>query len=332
MKWLDERPRPIHEAWNILCDAVEERIEAFKIVWGSDYLLPRVPEPPFYKTKFDVSGLRGKIITLIKYSFFPPWFGNWCDLSVDNLGIDRPDGEFYRQLGINSYAFFCTAGSDGPNFKYSLNNFIHAAAEIVNNAIIYPLPGRENSDRAGFLLDADLELETFEPAYSWKGRYSSNGQKVVYLDDATIMAYPYQLVFYLQKNGRSRASNLRWKYCKAGELMKNPSPFPYYNPVLLGKGKLRMGSTHFTCTDPEAEDRYQKKVLDSEEFVIDFPTGLADKEIDVSGVQKWISRYWNFPVEEDLPDIIYRVILEKAAVQIMLQRENFPAVNYKYLA
>lgn len=332
MKWLDERPRPIHETWNILCDAIEERIGAFRIDWDEEYLPPRLPAVPFSKTKFDVSGLRGKIITLIKYSFFPPWFGKWSDLRIDNLGIDRPDGEFYRELGIDGNAFFMRAGENVPSRKYSLNNFIHAAAKVVNDALLYPLPGKENSDRAGFLLDADLELHTFDPDYHWKGQYSTNGQRVVYIGDHTVTTYPYLLVYYLKDAGRTRAWNLCWKYANAGKLIKSASPFSYYSPALQGSGKLRMGKSSFSITDPDTEERYWQETVPAQEFSIDFETGHANRKVDISAVQKRISDYWNLNVDDTRYNNIYRVILERSTVQIMLQRENFPAINYKYLS
>lgn len=334
MKWLDERPRPLHEAWNILCDAIAERIDAFQIEWEDDYQLPRLPSAPFEKRVFSdyVSMLRSRIITLIQYSFFPPWFGRWSDLQIDKLGIDRPDGEFYRELGIDGYAFFMRSGSDAPQYKYSLNNFIHAAAEVINKAVVYPLPGKENRERAGFLLDADLEVEVFDPVYHWSGKFSDSGQKTVYLDDIALMTYPYQPVFYLQKRGRTRARNLRWKYCKAGGTVKSVSPFYYRNPVLSGTCKLLMERTDFSYTDPESSAGYTIVALPAKEFVIDFETGEAREKVDLSGVQKKISEYWNLTDSTSLYNTIYRVILERAGVKIMLERENFPAINYKYLS
>ena len=140
MKWLAERPRPLEEAWNILCDALEERMDhyGFQIDRAT---IPRVPRKPFQS--FNLSAMRNLIISMVKCSFNPQKFGMWCNFSDSELFMnscgDRR-GAFFDDFQIDAGAFHRRSPPVVPSLRHTISQFILAAGQIIDRAIIYPRP------------------------------------------------------------------------------------------------------------------------------------------------------------------------------------------------
>jgi hypothetical protein len=108
-------------------------------------------------------------------------------------------------------------------------------------------------------------------------------------------------------------------------------PFDYYNPVLRGYGKVRSINENCFYSDFDSVNGEGVVNIPDQEFIIDFSTGLADKQVDLSPVQKWRDLYWN-PSEDDVPG--WRrvsVSYNRGKKEIYLTKDNFPELNYKYI-
>lgn len=338
MKWLAERPRPLEEAWNILCDALEERMDhyGFQIDRAT---IPRVPRKPFQS--FNLSAMRNLIISMVKCSFNPQKFGMWCNFSDSELFMnscgDRR-GAFFDDFQIDAGAFHRRSPPVVPSLRHTISQFILAAGQIIDRAIIYPRPAF-SSTSYGFVFDADLQLETFSPALTLTGKFSLDGALRAEGEYKGSYKNVYSGRYTLAECscfGRCRARNLHWSYCRGGELM----PFSdtggygsYICPVLSGKAEISTDGDRIGVPDFSKQDEpYSYTDLGPLEFEVDFESGCS-ANYDFSVRQSDINQVWNS--DDDLEKLESRTLSADFYFKnrfIRLYKENYPEPSYKYLS
>lgn len=337
MKWLTERPRPLEAVWNILCDALEERMDAYGFQYDRA-AMPRVPNRPFQQ--LPVAAMRNLIISMVRCSFNPQKLGTWCDITDTEMHMYSSlffDGDFYENFGIDGYAFFRHAPPVVPSYHHTISQFVLAAGQIIDRAILYPRPVFYDSERFGFVFDGDLQLETFSPAATIYGKYSSDGplraEGEYKGDHGWVYSSPLTLAS-CSEFGRSRARNLHWSYNRAGELMPITSDHEsYICPVLLGKAGIK--SVDDTISAPDFSDPDKESLETGSgtlEFEIDFETGVSGN-YDLSARQSDIDGVWNS--NDDLEARRSRSFYANFCFKerfVKLNKENFPEINYKYLS
>lgn len=344
MKWLDERPRPLHEAWNILCDAVEERKNALQIQWSDSLEIPR-QKPAISKRNFNIANMREIIFRLLGYSFLPSWFGIWWNCKACE-SPNRGDS-FYKDFQIDESSFLHVSTTDGPQYKHTVNDFIHASAKLINNLILYPLPEVEakyrgnqyygNKERAGFLLDANLEIELWDSEeyyYTpfWKGLYSTDGEKTIStqtdIGEVGITAHPYDIVVYSPYYAHARATNVKFKYCKKGEIVTHRRMYylKHACPSLIGMGKIKFSGDGFHYYDGSTLKTIE---FSKREYDINLNTGYAIENVDINPVKNIVDEMWEDYGSFYVKDDNYVRIPEN--IEIYLTKDNFPELNYKYI-
>ena len=341
MNWIGENFCSTAKAWNTLCDAIEERIEAYKIADSANIVIPRHTAAPS-KWKFDFAAMRELIRRLLQVSFPVLYFDKWVKFSYDDISRNFAVGsDFFEELGIDSYAFFRRAPEDVPSLRHTVSQFIFNAAKIINDACIYPAPSFSSSaEKAGFMLDADLILECFEPEYEKTGKVSTDSYLSYYSAavGANLRSMNDILVYFALghddnydpiKGGRTRSKNHRWIYHKAGELTDNGrSVWNYIAPVFKGSCGLRSPEAYvsYTDIDPDKHDMLTKKI--NMDFTVDFAVNRATEKVDLSSVQSVIDRFWN--LDEKAEKISYIARLEDFSPEIYLSESNYPDFKSKY--
>lgn len=328
MSKIASSPCHLYEAWERLCDALEERMTAFGAVG-----LARIPRqlPPPVKYDFSTDEMRLLITIMVNNSFNPLFLGKWATFGSPEMSmhsIDSPDGKFYKDFDIDPYPFLRRAPPDLPSFRHTVSQFINSAAWILTKVVRFPAPWKRS--RNGFFLDADLRAETFSPAQSASGKYSQGNVSLKgYYDgeERRINASPL-FPAYRDHWGRSDAKNLRWVYKGAGGAATGTDPVP--SPILRGKCPVKTTGDHISFSRGTSADPEQKPLYFGEQlFEMDFDTGEADRTYDLSGAQNYINTVWNGNFDID-NEGSRTVRLEPGSFSVMLTGENFPVYDFKY--
>ena len=342
MMWLGEKPIPYVKAWNVLCDAVWERLDFYGLN-RDNYHFDKLPPVPCKYKKYDAVSyrhheMRTAIVALIRHSFDPAQFGEW--VLMPNF-LERRNGYNYREVEDPTSSFYIAAEIDGraflneplsvPSRRHTASEFIKAAAKLVNDKIVYPGPGQGRRIDSGFTVNCDMEYIQYHGdgtvTHLAKNWGDNGGKDIVHGYGKTELVrcnkeYVHELVGYIEAV-RYRSFNHRWTYFSG----KHDSQTCIF-PELTGIGKLRY---------PVSASVYKSNggttdVLPNEirEVDIDFNTGCAVEIIDFSKISNEIKDMWdngyktweNGSVSADLGEI---------EAQILLNKENFPEINYKYM-
>ena len=247
------------------------------------------------KWDFDFVAMRNVIVRLLHISFPPHNFGRWYTCTplpelMGGAGFDTLGKELSDKYGIDPYAFYLRAPEVPPASKHTVSQFIFNAAKIVNDVCIYPMPPFSFSPKDSvFMMDADLELESFSPVDHITGRQSTSGNLSYETDYGTVYCNNKILVEYYHSAGRSRATNQHWIYHDPGGSADSGYIGRYSTPVLKGTCGLRCPDAHVLYSDiTHSVQGYVRHDIDMD-FIIDFETGAATKKVDYSAVQRVIS-------------------------------------------
>lgn len=332
MNWIAENFTSTAKAWNTLCDAVEERAEVYQIdLESSGITIPRHKEAPV-KWDFDFIRMRKVIFRIFQVSYLPLWFNTWQKADTDYRGAWDDfvlNSEVFNKLGIDSHAFFrVSPGAVTP--RHTVSQFIFNAAKIINDACIYPAPGYSNTpEYSGFMLDADLYIEGFDPVYHASGKQSTTGALSY---NSSLPGYDlvsctsHFLAEHNHPHGRSRARNQCWIYHNPGGIVNGGSAaLDYASPVLEGSCRLRSIDAQVGHTDFDDPGKWVVKKI-SFDHTVNFEDNRATSNIDLSGFQDIVDKIWNIEVE----DYVYRIKLENFNPEIFLTEDNFPDYPGKY--
>ena len=327
---------PVTRAWNMLCEAVAERQEFFGS-HGKRYLYYRIPETMpvarrTYEIRSMIPSMREAIGDLVRNAFNVHHFGQWAVLtSMTGVNPLRyPDEQFWQEYQIDPYPYLFLPETL-PSLRHSVSQFISTAAGIVNDAVLYPRPAFDTAyPLTGFGVDADLALQWgSDYQYRSSGTYAENG----YLSSTEISSLGnigyWTLAVWEHAVGRGRADNLRWIWRGGGQRAGSNGNY-YYQPQLSGSCRLRSRS-EVVYTRGYTDDSPEKIDLGTEEFTMDFATGQADRCWELAKISNYRSEIWNSENEEEKEYMRKSLDMTIKSTEVLLTKENFPALNYKYL-
>lgn len=324
MMWLGEKPVSIVTAWNTLCEALWERMEFYQIELEYLYSFGKLPEVPCEQKRNVASSniggqipeMRKTIQAMLDSSFDPAWFGEWVEIG-DRLDDqkDNIDNPVYDIEGFDRYAFFREPQTI-PSYKHTTSEFIKAAARLINEKIVYPRPvwRRSGDHDYSFWVDCDLYIHDFTNNSSKYGRWSVDGDLILpdgYYLNKSDLAVRHK---YWSFDFAAKSYNHRWHYTPG----RSPIEAQHQLPLLKGRG----GKIRYQVSATNIFEEYQ-------EVEMDFDSGLAVENIDFSKASSEIEKLLNRNDE----------IIGQAVIQghwygekyILLNKENFPKPNYKYM-
>lgn len=312
----DYYPFSIVKAWNILCEAVRERVIFYNNV--ADFNVPVIDDvPAARRISSMIPTIRNRIISLVEYSLDWRNFGKW-DALAGFGSISKPESEFYKSWQIDGYAFLGKAPYL-PYRRHSLSAFIHAASEIVRQAVRYPAMQFSSSPSGkGFIFDATASAEFLETGEKFSGTWLDEGN----IDTGSGVFIISDLTLYQRGIFRGQWHNIHWFY-RPGKANRGG----YHLPQLRGNGYIR---SHVTAKKFRQPNRgVEEADLGIQTFRMDFDSGSADGYFDVSAVSNWCSEIYN---ETDASVVqgwvTVNLDLDK---QLLLTAENFPVLPYKFL-
>lgn len=326
MKWLCERQRTIREAWEILFEAVSERLEFFGM---DDVPLRKLPPRPVsrnHEMPEYLEEMRYAVYVLVRTSFDPAWFGQWTDLDTSHfLSAQSPEGEFFTAHGVDGYAFYRQNPSDRPSLRHTLSDFIQASAKMINDTVLYPMP---QFSRPGFCLDGKLQVKDLLDGGEKSGDFSA-GFIGVENENGALDIYPRDLAVWKEDLGSGKAYGHCWHYAGKGEKISFPGRgIPgYILPELQGSALLR---SHIKSSYGENYEGKETLIDRDDEYVMDFSTGYAAEKIDLSAAEIRVNDVLNS--DSETAGAWYRwVNFQHSGNEIKLHRENFKQLPYKYL-
>ena len=325
---------PVTRAWNMLCGAVAERREFFG--HNKSYFYGRIPETMpvarrTYEIRSMIPSMREAIGDLVRNAFNVHHFGQWSALtSMTGVNPLRyPDEQFWQEYQIDPYSYLFLPETL-PSLRHSVSEFISTAARIVNDAVLYPRPVFDTAyPLTGFGVDADLALQ-WGYDYQWQlhGTYEENG----YLSSTEIPSMSnvgyWTPAVWARAVGRGRADNLRWIWRGDGQRAGSNGNY-YYQPQLSGSCRLRSRS-EVVYIRGSTDNSPEKIDLGTEEFTMDFTTDQADRSWDLSKISNYRSEIWNSKYYDNEYNRKTLELTIKSA-EVLLTKENFPELNYKYL-
>lgn len=321
MNWLGNKPVSVVTAWNALCEAVWERIDFYQF---SDNritnveLLPPVPSlRSGQRTIRDMIPAMQNIISLmLGCSFDPAGLGKWTP-AISSPSKPNQNNPLFFADGFDPYAFFMKP-EHLPSYRHGISDFISAAARIVNDKIRYPLPtaGSDSSAKTGFMVDCELYLKNYASGTEVRSSWLGNGG--IHAENYAGIITNLYLAAWQKNTYRGRSYDHRWYYfpteCRYGTT-------PYTQPVLSGTGKLR--------SQVSAIWRSSEIFSNTQEFTIDFATNRALNKIDFSPAADMVNKVLNEEIEDANSAFVTASWIRQC--EILLNEENFPKLNYKYI-
>lgn len=325
MKWLAERPRPVPAAWNILCDAVNERLEYFGM--SDQYFFDHIAPVPAVRTALPVDKMQQALKSMADNTFAPQMFGQWYDTGR-LISLSDPAADVFSRWGIDGSAFLMSNPAAGPHWKHSISDFIRAAGKLLDKVLLYPLPrfnqlAYSNAPAQGVVIESFIHVEGFVSGSSASGTFRGNYGLLLDEDSGVTVnsLIPVKLISHL---GRGRSDGQRWVYDGAGEYIRTRRYSRYRLPILRGKAEIRSDNTLTISRDGETTVINQGM----ENFVMDFDSGKAEKEFDLSVIAETVADIW------ENRGNYYRasVDLTTGTPEILLKKDNFPELPYKYVS
>lgn len=324
MMWLGEKPVSIVTAWNILCEALWERMEFYGIN-KEKWRFGQVRQVPC-KVKNNMNGIesmipsmRQAIFHMLGNSFDPDNLGKWVDMPYEDSAQNDIDDPVYSSADIDRHAFFGKPGTV-PSHRHTASEFIKAAAKLVNDKIRYPLPMRDLGNipnLKGFYVDCDMHVYMYTDDSTKYGRFSEVGN----IDMADNALLRTDLADHWKDKYRGKCYNHRWFYKPSSAI-----PGKAGCPLLRGVGKVR-STVSASCY----RDGVNHVIFsENQEFDMDFAAGCATKEIDFSPASDMIEHVLD---NNNWENKITAHITGNWGTDIMmlLNKENFPETNYKYM-
>ncbi|MBE6355795.1 MAG: hypothetical protein E7058_01625 [Lentisphaerae bacterium] len=332
MKWLGERPRSIVEAWNILCEALNERMEFYGYSGGS-YRYSPIPAVPCRragrKIRDMIPEIRAMICRMVGISYDWTASGSWVSDPCFSVPED-PEDPLFAGSGVDGLAFFSTPETL-PACRHVSSEFIKAAAGVLDFAVRYPVPMlcEKPPNVAGFGVSALLAAESFENGSVLRGTSLDDGVLVLPDDMRPLVNVSWNILARWDKDvGRERAYNHRLVYHGAGREIGN-NRVSYRLPYLYGKCGIRVDA-HVKCRTVLPGEAEKVIDLDRQEFTIDFSTGLGDDKLDFSRASPEISDAWN--CREDDPAVRRSVLLYIDQMEVKIGTDNFAPLKYKFIS
>lgn len=327
MKWLGERPRSLVEAWNILCEAVNERMEFYGIEKINRQFFP-LPQLPCTRSGREIRNMlafmREVICELVKYSWDWRQSGLWSENPAGFGRPSAPDHPLFEACKADGFAFFRTP-EKVPSYRHSSSDFIRAAAGVLDFAVRYPAPKIGDTAPAfGFGFSARLEAESFIDGKHYSGYSQENGALQLPSNMSSLGVVSLSTICrWIKGVGRARAYNYRCVYCGAGTMGRD-----YRMPLLFGSGQMRtkMFVQYRSGLAGESEKRIE---LDPQEFTLRFDTGESEKTLDLSRIAPEISSIWNR--DDSVPATSGSAVLNFDSPAVKITAENFERLTYKYM-
>ena len=326
MNWLTERPRSIVEMWNILCEAVWERLDFFGIS-RENLSFDRISGVPCRKNILNqyIPGMTGAVRELIFASFDPRKIGQWCDLSewpwTGSNDFQHPHGAFWEIAGADGYAFYRTAPYL-PFPRHTMSQWMMAAAKVLNDVVRYPRPSFNL--RGDILLDGELEAEDF---YNHRTYHASLAEAIsipISNRNGSLSVDGLSLAQWRSSVGRGRLLNMRWRYM--GPVTVSGYNRSYLTPQLRGVFRVR---SHVSMTHYENWTEKNTYNAGVQTFDVDAVSGTASGYIDVSAASTAVDSTYNSGSQSGYSQA--DVEIGHSGQEILLAGENFQPLPYTYV-
>lgn len=318
--------------WNILCDALYERQEYYKLTGRSLRMPEKVSTFPCRKTVLQFDTMRRAIVEMVWASCNPLYFGKFAPLGSfhKDLAGQLPDDDLFRDFGIDGHPLFLNEsgywhgvyGMSVPRWKYHAASFLESAAKIVNDVIRYPEPV--------FRLRAELEGEDAD-GKKYSGRWPEDGHLTVVKNKFTVTSS--DLGAWERRTAKGRATGHRYFYPGAGEQRETGNSVYYNLPELQGSIPMR-------CTVNLLEMADWKE-LARETIEQSLTLSSATGETEKFSFGSWRSRadrLWNTDVSPDDFEYnrMWNIFIDNgnaisSPAEVFLSEENFKSLPYKYL-
>lgn len=325
MNWLAERPRPIAEAWNILCDAVWERLDFYGIRdLGAEF--HRLPTVPCLKAPSltMIDRMRAAIRELVQASFDMRLIGGWSTpgewLDSGHEHFDDPRGSFWETFGADGHAFWGRAPSL-PYRRHTFSRWVAAAAKVLNDAVRYPRCGFDMD----FCEDGTLECDDFVTGNHTSARMSDGAILTVHNRFGTVIVNGSVIAVWERYCGRGRCLDHHWRY--GGRTAVHGFSADYLTMPLTGEVSVRSA-----ITLEHSEDRYPvaRFAVGTRQFTLGTTAGAVSENFDLSAVSSAAAEIYRSDSESS-PYSRAEITISHADRQLLITEANLQPLPYTYV-